>query len=905
MVEEGALTGAREFQTARGLREFAAGDRIIFLENARFVEPRARHLGPQYVKNGMLGTVVSTGDRRGDALLSVHLDNGRDVVISEASYRNVDHGYAATIHKSQGATVDRTFVLATAMMDQHLTYVAMTRHRDRADLYAATEDFEAKPEWGRKPRVDYALGITGELVKEGMAKFRPTDEDAGESPYADIRTDDGTVHRLWGVSLPKALEETGVAQGDTVTLRKDGVEKVKIRVPVVDELTGQKRFEQREVDRNVWTFRHIETADARRERIEGESHRPELFIDLVERLGRSGAKTTTLDFESEAGYRAHAQDFARRRGIDTLAEVAADIEEGVSRRLTWIVEKREMLAKLWERASMALGFAIERERRVSYSEDRTEPSWQGIPTKGRYLIPPTTQLARSIDEDARLAQLSSPRWREREKILRRLLERIYRDPDVALEQLNALASEAAIEPRKLADDLGKAPERLGRLRGSDRMVDGRAARNERRAATAAVEELLPLARAHATEFRRNAERFGVREQHRRAHMSLSVPALSKRAMARLVEIEAVRKKGGDDAYRNAFAFAAEDRSVVQEIKAVSDALTARFGWSAFTPEADAIATRNIAERMPEGLTDVRRGQLTRFFEAVRRFAGEQHLAERKNRSRIVAGARAGFGQEVSAVLPMLAAVTEFKTPVDEEARTRALSVAHYRHPRVALSETAKRIWRDPAGVVDRVEALIVKGFAAERITAAVTSDPAAYGALRGSDRLIDRMLAAGRERKDALQAVPEAAVRLRALGVAYVSAFGAERQAVTEERARMAVAIPGLSPAADDALRRLAARMDNKDSRLAVAAGALAPAVAREFAAVSRALDERFGRNAILRGETDVINRVPPPHRRAFEAMQDRLKILQQTVRMQASQQIISERQQRIIDRARRRLLKF
>ncbi|RVQ26294.1 Ti-type conjugative transfer relaxase TraA, partial [Sinorhizobium meliloti] len=312
MTDEGALTGAREFQTARGLREFAAGDRIIFLENARFVEPRARRLGPQYVKNGMLGTVVSTGDRRGDTLLSVRLDSGREVVISEDSYRNVDHGYAATIHKSQGATVDRTFVLATGMMDQHLTYVAMTRHRDRADLYAAKEDFEAKPEWGRKPRVDHAAGVTGELVKEGMAKFRPNDEDADESPYADIRTDDGTVQRLWGVSLPKALKDAGAAEGDTITLRKDGVERVKVQVPIVDEQTGEKRLEERQVDRNVWSASQLETAAARRERIERESHRPQLFAALVERLSRSGAKTTTLDFEDEAGYQAQARDFARR-----------------------------------------------------------------------------------------------------------------------------------------------------------------------------------------------------------------------------------------------------------------------------------------------------------------------------------------------------------------------------------------------------------------------------------------------------------------------------------------------------------------------------------------------------------------------------------------------------------------
>ncbi|RVH15456.1 Ti-type conjugative transfer relaxase TraA, partial [Sinorhizobium meliloti] len=329
MIGEGALTGAREFQTARGLREFAAGDRIIFLENARFVEPRARRLGPQYVKNGMLGTIVSTGDRRGDTLLSVRLDSGRDVVISEDSYRNVDHGYAATIHKSQGSTVDRTFVLATGMMDQHLTYVAMTRHRDRADLYAAKEDFEAKPEWGRKPRVDHAAGVTGELVKEGMAKFRPNDEDADESPYADIRTDDGTVNRLWGVSLPKALKDAGVAEGDTITLRKDGVERVKVQVPIVDEQTGEKRFEERQVDRNVWSASQLETAAARQERIERESHRPQLFAALVERLSRSGAKTTTLDFEDEAGYQAQARDFARRRGLYHLSLVAAGMEAEV------------------------------------------------------------------------------------------------------------------------------------------------------------------------------------------------------------------------------------------------------------------------------------------------------------------------------------------------------------------------------------------------------------------------------------------------------------------------------------------------------------------------------------------------------------------------------------------------
>ncbi|UVD55029.1 Ti-type conjugative transfer relaxase TraA (plasmid) [Rhizobium sp. Pop5] len=922
MTQEGALGESRSFRSERGAREFAAGDRIIFLENARFLEPRAKHSGPQYVKNGMLGTVVSTGDKRGDPLLSILLDNGRKLVFSEDSYRHVDHGYAATIHKSQGATVDRTFVLATGMMDQHLTYVSMTRHRDRVDLYAAKEDFAAKPEWGRKPRVDHAAGVTGELVETGQAKFRPDDEDADDSPYADVRADDGTVHRLWGVSLPKALEEAGIQEGDTVTLRKDGVERVKVQIAVVDEKTGHKHYEEREVDRNVWTASQVETASARQERIARESHRPELFNPLVERLSRSGAKTTTLDFESEASYRAHANDFARRRGLDHLSLAAAEMEQSLTRRWAWIAAKREQVEKLWERASVALGFAIERERRVAYNEERSQTMVEATSSDARtashsvsgasaaetrYLIPPATSFVSSVEEDARLAQLASPAWTEREVILRPLLQKIYRDPDAALVSLNALASDIGVAPRRLADDLAAAPGRLGRLRGSELIVDGGAAREERNLAVAAVKELLPMARAHATEFRRNAERFVLREQTRRAHMSLSIPALSERAMARLMEIEAVRRQGGDDAYKTAFALTAKDRSVVQEIKAVSEALTARFGWSAFSAKADAIAERNIVERMPEDLTDERRGKLTRLFDAVRRFADEQHLAERRDRSKVVAGASVVRGQETEngpgkenvAVPPMLAAVIAFKTSVDDEARLRALSNPFYRQQRGALANAATTIWRDPAEVVGKIEELLQKGFAAERIGAAVTNNPAAYGALRGSDRLMDRMLTSGRERKEAVAAVPEAAARLRALGAAHLNALDAERQAITDERRRMAVAIPALSKAAEEALAHLTVEVSKDSRKLSVSAASLDPGIGREFAAVSRALDERFGRNALVRGDKDLVNRVPPAQRRAFEAMQERLKVLQQTVRLQSSEQIIAERRQRAASRAR------
>ena len=130
---QGELVNEAAFQTHDGERHFAAGDRLVFLENDR-------KLG---VKNGMLGTV----ERAEEGAVRVRLDPsegkgpGRLVEVDAETYRAVDHGYATTIHKSQGATVDRAFVLASESMDRHLAYVGMTRHRTAVTLYAAQDEF--------------------------------------------------------------------------------------------------------------------------------------------------------------------------------------------------------------------------------------------------------------------------------------------------------------------------------------------------------------------------------------------------------------------------------------------------------------------------------------------------------------------------------------------------------------------------------------------------------------------------------------------------------------------------------------------------------------------------------------------------------------------------------------------
>ncbi|MCO1459977.1 AAA family ATPase [Burkholderia multivorans] len=101
----------------------AAGERVMFLRNDYDLD----------VKNGTLATIESvaareTGSAAG-SILTVRLDDGRKVAVDTANYGALDYGYALTVHKSQGMTVDRAYVLATKSLHAELAYVAMTRHK--------------------------------------------------------------------------------------------------------------------------------------------------------------------------------------------------------------------------------------------------------------------------------------------------------------------------------------------------------------------------------------------------------------------------------------------------------------------------------------------------------------------------------------------------------------------------------------------------------------------------------------------------------------------------------------------------------------------------------------------------------------------------------------------------------
>lgn len=130
LVERRIVGEGHIFKTAEGVRRLDAGDQIVFLKNETA-------LG---VKNGMLGLVLGAGPNRIVAVVGEG-DHRRKISVESRFYNNVDYGYATTIHKSQGATVDRVKVLASLSLDRHLTYVAMTRHREDLKLFYGRRSF--------------------------------------------------------------------------------------------------------------------------------------------------------------------------------------------------------------------------------------------------------------------------------------------------------------------------------------------------------------------------------------------------------------------------------------------------------------------------------------------------------------------------------------------------------------------------------------------------------------------------------------------------------------------------------------------------------------------------------------------------------------------------------------------
>lgn len=690
LIEEG-----HAFSTANGVRNFAAGDQIVFLENE----------GSLGVMNGMIGRVVVA--ERGKIIAEVgdpHSGEGtRRVEIEQHIYSKVDHGYATTIHKSQGVTIDRVKVLASSMFDRHLTYVALTRHRDEVQLYAGADEFkrsarvdhaagvtgqmidageakfrdieDAKPTpyvdlrdpsgithrlWGvtlpeavrkadarigdtitlrrngseevtvkvavvdeatgakrfeeriaernvwtanvieagdpalaavgaevllsRPGKVDHAQGVTGELVEKGEAGFGD-DPDAKPTPYADVKTPDGVIHRLWGVALPQAIARAGAETGDTVSLRRSGTEEVTVKVPVKDAATGTMRLEERLVERNVWEAARLEAAETRAARLAREPEKSTLFGQLVARMSRSAAKSTTLDFVGSKLY-GQAVAYATRHGLhSTRVMKAAAINQ-----TRWLARQCDRLAA----ASRKFAAFVERfgRDRSIHTQAMPAPSQPWLRGRATWRLSIPQAVEAKMQSDAQL----TVHWSQ----IQDRMKNVYEKPQEAMAsmQIEKAMQGDQSAAQAISDQLGRDPEAYGALRGKTGLFASSAAKVERERA---INNVPALRDQIGTYVRLRAEIGDLRTvelSRERDLQRIDVPAIT--AVGSNV-LERVRDAIDRNDIDSAMAYALSDKMAKGEIDRLNKALDEKFGNRAFASrEPSGRAFEAAAAKVAEG-----------------------------------------------------------------------------------------------------------------------------------------------------------------------------------------------------------------------------------------------------------------------------------------------------------------
>jgi Ti-type conjugative transfer relaxase TraA len=228
---ESHLAGGLQVPTADGMKEFAPGDRIIFRQNNAAVG----------VSNGELGTVQNVKfDRTGQVEITALHDNGQQIKFTvgegKGQYNSFAHGYAMTVHKSQGETVDRVFVLPSeSMSSREWSYVSMSRNRFEARLYATHDSIETLTKTmgraqGKDTSLDYKLA-------------QPEKPATLEKPAAVEKTDApelATSHdREVTEASPSTKKENAPKALDTVSISRHVADKAVDAADLTDKQKGQ------------------------------------------------------------------------------------------------------------------------------------------------------------------------------------------------------------------------------------------------------------------------------------------------------------------------------------------------------------------------------------------------------------------------------------------------------------------------------------------------------------------------------------------------------------------------------------------------------------------------------------------------------------------------------------------
>lgn len=289
--ERGELGEDFLFTTKHGEAAFAVGDRVQFTDTLKGTG----------IYNGNAGVITRID--RNFGRISVTLDaaagrEGRRVEWYASEFNGFRHGYAGTIYKGQGKTLDHTYLMHTHHWRAASSYVALTRQRESAKIFVATETARDLRQLARQ--------IGRNEIKSASVAYATFDELSGEQKarVGETRAEDGK----WAAG-ETGWEGEGRRQGADVVVHGGRAEAEDRRSEMETGIAASNRDEQTESQRQG---RAAEKRPVRPEVSDGEVTRQ-----------RSGAEGRIATVEAGGRQVAKAGQDEKTIGVDRQAVVGS------------------------------------------------------------------------------------------------------------------------------------------------------------------------------------------------------------------------------------------------------------------------------------------------------------------------------------------------------------------------------------------------------------------------------------------------------------------------------------------------------------------------------------------------------------------------------------------------------
>ncbi|MCQ0090214.1 Ti-type conjugative transfer relaxase TraA [Pelagivirga sediminicola] len=590
------------FASERGEKPFAVGDQILFLKNER-------SLG---VFNGSTGQVVEADRNRLTVLVEGHAD---PIILRANEYNQIDYGYARTIHKEQGNTVDRAFVYLSPSMDAQLSYVALTRHRDDVTLYAAREDFRSQGELVElmirdrlqdstalyRDRLDYREVVRGFAERRGFPTTRIIAEFVKSNLHYLRERLDRLAARFDRLRHP-APEREQVRLSDRDGGRKEVVRRV-LPASRPPKMSVHLQHSVNRLSHNLAS----ETIRGRQARAFERSAHYELNLALSAEELRSfnadlrsvfpknailthgfhqpNENAPVLDGLSD-GWTQFARDNWPEVFAAQWAETRAELQPLTERSRPWDVGRAAAFTEGPDRTPKRVQENDPASNRVRSTMQTAKPLIDAVPD-----LPPLedreirTHAAKDISARPTLATAKD------------IAGRIYIEPDHAIERMMAQYGERG-DARALISEVERSPSNFGDLRGTTRLG---IANGDRRSALEQVPMMARQMDAHLAVLDRIKERRKEQHEAQRIAMRKPLPDLSRETGVFLDQMAQVHRMPSGAEKEDRTRLLLTDKASVQEVVRFRRALTERYGEGSDAirngiAQDPALTARSAAER---------------------------------------------------------------------------------------------------------------------------------------------------------------------------------------------------------------------------------------------------------------------------------------------------------------------